>query len=75
MQLFVTKGAERTESEKVCRRRINKDDLSAALQALGPNASAAKVFLCGPPSMVDDVTHQLSCLGLDKNDVKYEKWW
>ncbi|BDA42723.1 Oxidoreductase NAD-binding domain-containing protein 1 [Coccomyxa sp. Obi] len=76
VQFFATKEAERTESGKVYGRRINKDDVSAAFKALGQrNASTAKVFLCGPPSMVDDVTDQLSSLGIAKDDVKYEKWW
>ncbi|CAL8467625.1 g7163 [Coccomyxa elongata] len=75
VQLFVTKGAEWIESDNVNRRRINKDDITAALKALGQHASTTKVFLCGPPSMVDDVTDQLSCLGIDRDNVKYEKWW
>lgn len=72
VQLFATKGAERTESENVYRRQINKEDISSVLKALGQNAS---VFLCGPPSMVDVVTDHLFCLGVDKDNVKYEKWW
>ncbi len=75
MHLFATKGAEWIESDNVLKRRINKDDVSAALKALDMHASATKVFLCGPPSMVDDVTDQLSCLDIDKDNVKYEKWW
>lgn len=54
-----------------------KDDLSAALQMLNSKDASCppKVFLCGPPRMVDDVSHHLTQLGLDSCDMKFEKWW
>ncbi|HTV01653.1 MAG TPA: FAD-binding oxidoreductase [Luteitalea sp.] len=37
-------------------------------------SSAPLCFLCGPPAMVDDVTHLLSQLGVPADHVRTEQW-
>ena len=77
LQFFITKESEGSGLGNVYQRRIRKEDLSEALQTLSPKhaSSPPKVFLCGPPSMVDEVSQHLSELEVDRKDIKYEKWW
>jgi len=77
LQFYLTKTVQAAESANEPRRRIMKDDLSAALQMLNSKDASCppKVFLCGPPGMVDEVSRHLTQLGVDSCDVKFENWW
>ncbi|BCS31598.1 oxidoreductase [Luteitalea sp. TBR-22] len=46
--------------------------LSLLRRFAGPPAPLC--FLCGPPGMVDDLTHQLSQLGVPADHVRTEQW-
>jgi glycine betaine catabolism B len=53
-------------------RRRGRIDLGMLRPLIGP--SAPLCFLCGPPTMVDDVTHLLSQLGVPADHVRTEQW-
>lgn len=35
----------------------------------------AKFYLCGPPQMVDDIAHLLESCGVDRNNIRFDRWW
>lgn len=37
--------------------------------------AAALYFVCGPPSMIDEVTLVLLDLGIPKERIRFERWW
>eukprot|EP01147_Barroeca_monosierra_P001818 gene1818-4917_t len=54
--------------------RITKESLNAVLKRLNPvNSVDTRTFLCGPPSMVDQVDIYLRQLGVV--DISFERWW
>ena len=80
LYFFVTKSMGGYDLGNVHVRRIRKEDLGEALQALtagSPKHASGppKVFLCGPSSMVDEVSQHLSLLQVDRDDIRFEKWW
>jgi len=36
---------------------------------------ATRVYVCGPPPMIDDIVRQLEQLGVHEDRVRFEKWW
>ncbi|TLD16737.1 uncharacterized protein PgNI_02376 [Pyricularia grisea] len=58
------------------RRRITKADL---VEAIGPEPKHAVVYICGVPTMTDEMVKYLTDkdagIGLDTDRVKFEKWW
>ncbi len=77
LHFFVTKQRDGSDSSNGQLKRIRKEDLREALQALSPEPASGtpKVFLCGPPSMLDEISDQLSQLEVNRDDIKIEKWW
>ncbi|XP_031568132.1 oxidoreductase NAD-binding domain-containing protein 1-like [Actinia tenebrosa] len=53
--------------------RITKDTLKMALTQL--NTSRVKVFICGPQPMIESMVATLLELGVDINNIHFEKWW
>ncbi|KAI6506926.1 hypothetical protein MCOR13_003075 [Pyricularia oryzae] len=57
-------------------RRITKVDL---VEAIGPEPKKAVVYVCGVPTMTDEMVQYLTDkdagIGLDTDRVKFEKWW
>ena len=52
------------------RGRIDADLLRS--EGIDPNAL---FFICGPPSMIQDVAAMLAALGVPGSRVRYEQWW
>ena len=50
--------------------RIDADLLRA--EGIDPNAL---FFICGPPSMIQDVAVMLASLGVPGERIRYEQWW
>ena len=50
--------------------RIDADLLRA--EGIDPSAL---FFICGPPSMIQDVAAILTALGVPGSRVRYEQWW
>jgi NAD(P)H-flavin reductase len=57
------------------RRRMAVRDVE---RAVGKEAEAALVYVCGVPGMTDQFVEALTTpggLGMDKRRVLFEKWW
>lgn len=57
------------------RRRISVDDISSAI---GKDRESAVVYICGVPSMTDELVEKLNSaegLGIERHRILYEKWW
>jgi NAD(P)H-flavin reductase len=77
--LFITGDYEKLEDPEGLpwhfTRRLNKADILAVLGDLGKRQRTV-CYICGPPSMTDDLVHFLSGLdGLEASRVLCEKWW
>lgn len=61
--------------------RITKAHMEDALQQLrlaggcGRSGPGIDAYVCGPPSMTDDVTNILEDLGVPADCIRTEKWW
>ncbi|TLS30242.1 hypothetical protein PpBr36_02401 [Pyricularia pennisetigena] len=57
-------------------RRITMSDV---VEAVGPEPKQAVVYVCGVPTMTDEMVKYLTDkdagIGLDTDRVKFEKWW
>jgi len=54
-------------------RRIDKTDLEKEIHK--NSGSELICFICGPPSMVNQVNTWLKELGVSSNNIKFELWW
>jgi NAD(P)H-flavin reductase len=58
--------------------RIAEVHLQAAMQQLQQGAARAQevdAYVCGPPSMTDEVVGLLQKLGVPSSCIRTEKWW
>ena len=55
-------------------KRIEKDDITQALQELASD-KGVQCFVCGPPPMIKNMLTYLAEGGVDKSDIHYEQWW
>ncbi|XP_054714460.1 oxidoreductase NAD-binding domain-containing protein 1-like isoform X2 [Uloborus diversus] len=53
--------------------RITKDDVIQSIRKL--QAEKTLCYVCGPSNMTDEVASWLHELGIDKEHIRYEKWW
>jgi ferredoxin-NADP reductase len=67
-----TDGQAMTDEVEVHNRRIQSSDLAAAL---GQRTDTTFVYLCGPPSFLDDIAAALKALGVPSAHILFEKWW
>lgn len=77
-QFHVTKeNLQPSEGKNVsyCSRRFTVDDLKAIIEKLTQNSKAPVCYICGPPPFIEWCAEQCSKAGLDKNLIRYEKWW
>lgn len=49
------------------------DDISATLSRL--NKFKIKVYICGPPKMIECVANSVMECSIQENSIYYEKWW
>lgn len=52
--------------------RIEEHDVADSVQTLGKKTLC---YVCGPSTMTDDVANWLLKLGIEKEYIRYEKWW
>jgi len=64
-QYFVTKGPNPTG-------RIPEAVLRSCVSS---SVGETLYYLCGPPSMIQDISNNLMDIGVDKDKVIYENWW
>jgi len=69
-KFFVTQEKQHTKGQA---RRICREDLEKEL--LKMSGTRTICYLCGPPSMVEEVKGWLEELCVDGKDIKYELWW
>ena len=77
VKYFITKQDDDDQvdpNEAVSLGRINTDDLRRSLEAFG-NGLPTFCYICGPTSMIQDISNQLQSLGVPKPHVFYELWW
>ena len=55
--------------------RINKEVLSACFQPNKLHKDRTKCYICGPEPMIDLMERMLKEIGLNQDQVLYEKWW
>ncbi|XP_019636081.1 PREDICTED: oxidoreductase NAD-binding domain-containing protein 1-like isoform X2 [Branchiostoma belcheri] len=75
-QCFVTQQQEFKDPSQFPRPkvgRITQEDLKAELSCL--HGDHILSYICGPPPMIESMADQLSCLGVDRGNIKFEKWW
>ncbi|KAI9902903.1 hypothetical protein N3K66_002255 [Trichothecium roseum] len=83
LELFVTGAGQTVEVPegspvKVHRRRITVDDVAAAVGNGPQDRNSSIVYICGPPTMTDELVERLTStdgVGLDAARVLTEKWW
>jgi len=78
VRYFVTQEkAPDAGSSAILRRRIDVEFLRESVfdSESRMKAEQCSTYICGPPTMIDDLVPQLHHLGLSKDKVFYEKWW
>lgn len=71
-QSFVTKESSLVNDE-ICGRRICREDLLKEVERM--KSHDLMVFICGPPPMIHSLEEMLVSVGVQKEKVRYEKWW
>ncbi|CAG8459516.1 6217_t:CDS:2 [Paraglomus occultum] len=64
-----------SESEFAYGMRISKDVIDTIVDAERDHSMRSKWFICGPPSMEDDIIGWLRARGIEEGRIKFEKWW
>ncbi|KAL7640122.1 UNVERIFIED_CONTAM: hypothetical protein RMT77_009536 [Armadillidium vulgare] len=71
VQYFTTK--EKYSGNRILSSRISLEHIKEALSNL--NQSETKVYICGPPTMIESINNfSLEC-GVPKSRIFFEKWW
>ncbi|CAL1263200.1 unnamed protein product [Larinioides sclopetarius] len=72
-QYFVTRHPpEPISSPGIHYSRIEEHNVADSIQTLGKKTLC---YVCGPSTMTDDVANWLLKLGIEKEYIRYEKWW
>ncbi|KAK3105136.1 hypothetical protein FSP39_017991 [Pinctada imbricata] len=59
--------------DSIRKKRIDDSDLQECLTYLG--TENILTYICGPPPMIHSIEEKLLKMGLQQNQILYEKWW
>ncbi|CAH1238243.1 OXNAD1 [Branchiostoma lanceolatum] len=76
LQCFVTQQQDFKTPSQFPRPRVGRitpEVLKAELSGL--HGDHILSYICGPPPMIESMADHLSCLGVDSDNINFEKWW
>uniref|UniRef100_A0A915J7J7 Oxidoreductase NAD-binding domain-containing protein 1 n=1 Tax=Romanomermis culicivorax TaxID=13658 RepID=A0A915J7J7_ROMCU len=72
-KFYVSREPPYTDNPLVKKSHVTREDIMDAVNE--QIASKTKIFICGPPPMIDSVQQILDNASFPKNRIFYEKWW
>eukprot|EP00039_Didymoeca_costata_P015431 m.262614 g.262614 ORF g.262614 m.262614 type:complete len:282 (-) comp16222_c1_seq36:245-1090(-) len=74
-QKEITIPTMKTSTMQLLPGRITQDAIEKALSTLRSDHQKVRVFLCGPPSMIDDIERMLLSMPQPPDHIHFERWW